>query len=865
MDKRYVIGVDLGTTNIVVSYADCSSDNDEQTIFPIPQLVGPGQLRSLPMLPAIRYHYTSELSKEQVLLPWHQDEYNASLPKAIIGGFAAELGAKNPNRLVTSAKSWLSYRAESNSEIQLPEKADDEIQTLTPMECTASYLNYIRSAWDHEFPDAPFAKQTVVITVPASFDDIARALTIEAIHRAGIQEFKLLEEPQAACYHWLACHAFENNDLEAQPLTSLEKTKHLMVCDIGGGTTDFTLIKVTPKKDALPELERIGVGDHLMLGGDNMDLSLAARVLQKLEQPITSRNLNKLLTPCQQAKERLLAENGPDELPIQFQSAGTSLFQNTKETRLTRKETQQALLDGFFPEVAKDSRPKSRKKALAELSLPYPPDAGISRHIASFIADHQVALSADEAGFTVPDTWLLNGGPFLSAQIETRLRSIVESWSTNDVVWLQNAEPQTAVAKGAVSYGLAVERRTNLIKSAVVRHYFLKVASDSGNKAVCILPMFSEVDVPSTLEQTFALTKGQPVSFDIGYTMSEKTYSVGDISDWHEKIHQLPALKTEISGQGITQVKLTSVLDELGVLNVTMQDVTEGTVWQLPFNLRQPAQSSVNEDVITPELQRAFETIDKWYGSAGEKAPKEPLRKSLEKILGPRDNWGSSTARQLFDKFLSVAKRRRRSPQHERTWFNLAGFCLRPGMGYEGDTLRIEQIWPLYAQGLQHVQQLDVWNQWWTFWRRASAGLSSEQQLVLYTDCQIVLNAQKRKQGGKPKVAAAPEEKVKVLGALERLPINIKEKMLRSVFNQLFDNKLSADMTWTAARLINRTPLYGSQSHQLADDVIEPYLEKIALMSSKQQQSVQMLIDASIPGSLNNDLWGDVLPSGLSL
>ncbi|XOV78827.1 MAG: Hsp70 family protein [Aestuariibacter sp.] len=643
---KYVIGVDLGTTNIVVSYSKVADDNGAQTVFPIKQLVAPGQIQALPMLPALRYHYTSELTEEQVRLPWQLDNYNASLPAAVIGRYAAELGSRNPQRLVVSAKSWLSFRAESNSEIQLPDKADEQIDTITPMESTASYLNYLRSAWDHEFPEAPFTQQSIVVTVPASFDDMARALTIEAINRAGIKDFRLLEEPQAACYHWLA-----DNDVQ-----TLNNSKHLMVCDIGGGTTDFTLIKVDNKGGELPQLERIGVGDHLMLGGDNMDLALAARVLQKLQQPVSPKNLNKLLTRCQLAKEQLLATDGPNELPIQFQSAGSQLFSNTQETRLTQKEVQQTILDGFFPEVACEAKPKTRKKALTDFSLPYPSDAGITRHIAAFLAEQQVALAKDHA-YALPDTWLLNGGPFLSSQIEARLKSVVHSWQSNDTNWLRNPEPQTAVAKGAVQYGMALHKQTTLIKSAVVRHYFLKVSSDSGYKAVCILPKFSEPNSRITLDREFKLTKGKPVKFEVGYLLSEEPYHNGSIIDWHEKIHQLPSLETQIQGAGSTTIRLTTELDELGVLNVVMQEQDSEENWQLNFNIRQDKNTNKQEQ-LSSELVAALQVIEHWFGSAAVELPKEPLRKSLEKLLGPRENWSGNIARQLFDKLLDGAKKR---------------------------------------------------------------------------------------------------------------------------------------------------------------------------------------------------------------
>lgn len=860
-----VIGIDLGTTNIVVSYAELNASQqdaqtDSITLFPIPQLVAPGQVEALPMLPATRFHYQDEFTEQQVTLPWVTDKFNQSLPKAIIGQYALELGSKVPEKLVASAKSWLGFHADSIKEIKLPNQAAEGVATVSPLEATASYLAYIKAAWDHAHPKTRFIDQQIVVTVPASFDDIARTLTIDAIKRVGIKHFQLLEEPQAACYYWLS----QNN------INELNAYNNMMVCDIGGGTTDFTLVKITPSKvgDA-PQLERVAVGEHLMLGGDNMDLALAARVLQKLEIDASLKNLNKLIGQCQRAKEAFLSSNPPEEVRFQWQAAGSSLFGGIKETRLTAKEAEQILLEGFFPEVATDALVKTRQRSLTDVSLPFPADAAITRHCSQFIREHL----GDDATHKLPDAWLLNGGPFQSETIRQVWQRQVGHWQQTaeqeSLTWLSNNDPQVAVAIGATHYGVASAQKQQTIASSSVRHYFLKVAAESGDKAICILPKFTEVNSQVALhDTTFNLTLGKTVRFEVGYALSEDEYARGQTIAWNEQLHLLPALTSEVPGAGQTKVTVTALLDELGVLNLSLHEVATSQSWQLAFNLRKESNNPKQLTSTHEKLPDALNVIDNWFGAASKQAPKEPLRRTLEKLMGPRSSWSSATARTMFDKLIDLAKRRRRSPQHERSWFNIAGYCLRPGMGFAGDKERIDKVWPLYAQGLQYNQQLDVWAQWWAFWRRAAAGLSQEQQLNIYNDIQHILNANQRKQGGKPKVSAAQEEKLRLLGSLERLPLDTKTSLLHNCTNQINDKKLKTDFIWSTARLINRHLMYADESFVLQQDFVDGFLAEFEHLPPELKKEFQLIHDAASgkhKDKSNKQLWGDELPSGLSL
>ena len=901
---KYVVGIDLGTTNIVVSYGETKGDSALR-LLPIPQLVAAGQVSSLLMLPALRYHYGQELAQNQVLLPWATDPINQTLPPAVIGKWALDLGTKVPTRLISSAKSWLSHRGAGSADMTLPLNADEHTKVCTPLEVTASYLAYIQAAWDHQKPDTPFCDQDVVVTVPASFDDIARSLTIEAIKQVGIKHFRLLEEPQAAFYHWLANNSAAN----------LAGKQKLFVCDIGGGTSDFTLISITHSPDkTMPELERIGVGEHLMLGGDNMDLALAAKAQQKLKGNTKARELQKLLPQCQQAKERLLATDAPEEIKLQLSSAGSSLMACTQETRLTVKEVEQMILDGFFPQVTINAKPKQRQTALSDIGLPYPADPAITRHIAAFFQSqqntHNTAGTEEKNNLEIADVWLLNGGPFLSDKIQQRLQQQMAAWSKQDVLCLHNPEPQTSVAHGATYYArlqlasaLSSINNPKLIKSTAPRHYFIRVASAQGDKGVCILPKNTGLHKKLALtEQTFDLRCNSQVQFDVASSLDIRDYKLGESIDWHEKLHVLPPLTTTLKGKGKVPVNLVCELDELGVLQIELQQVNAKPSWQLAFNLRNTSDKpKIDYD---HRLKKALEVIELWFGNANKTAPKEPLRKSLEKCLGKRENWSVNDARQLFDQLITLAKRRRRSVVHERSWLNIAGYCLRPGIGFAGDVGRIEQVWGLFSQGIQYHQHAEVWVQWWAFWRRAAAGLDQQQQFVLFNETKHVLLNSRGAVSKKPKLGAATEEKLRLIGTLERLSLGNKREILDHIAGELNHNRMADLYCWMAARLLNRRLVYAASDYTMPAhdaEVVVDYLlqqdwKKHAPLGFISASAARKTLDETlnineqqfteVQNRLQNiysqylallnathtmdqresqQYWGDALPSGLSI
>ena len=487
----YVVGIDLGTTHTVVAYSDAQKTPQEIQLLAIEQLIAPGQVAARPLLPSVRYHPApGELSAADIAFPSYRTDALSSDEAPVIGEAARLLGAKSKGRFVTSAKSWLSHPSVDHSAEILPWGSSDEISKVSPIDASASYLAHIRTVWGHKFPDAPLEQQDIVITVPASFDEAARSLTLEAARVAGLAQVRLLEEPQAVCYDWLR----RNTDTLKQALANVHL---LLVCDVGGGTTDLTLIKVEQGEHE-PKLTRIGVGDHLMLGGDNIDLALAHLAESRLsegEKRLSAADLSQLIEQCRLAKECLLAGDAPEQTTVTLLGGGSKLIGSSRSVVFTREEVRTLTLDGFFPLSTVDELPDRKRSGVVEFGLPYASEPAISKHIAAFLKLHAAASNdALKGEGRVPDALLLNGGVFRSQPITQRLVTLLNSWSTKPPVLLENKHPELAVAFGAVSYARARRDKKLKLGGGAARSYFLLVDTDHSTEqqGICILPRGSE-------------------------------------------------------------------------------------------------------------------------------------------------------------------------------------------------------------------------------------------------------------------------------------------------------------------------------------------------------------------------------------
>ena len=853
---RYLIGIDLGTTHTVVAYIDKNDPQANIEIFNIEQLVAPGEVAARPLLPSLRYHpATEELNEQDIQLPWQTNRVAAKEPKAVFGELARELGSRVPGRLVASAKSWLSHSAVDRMAPILPWGAASEIDKISPAHASASYLAYVRSAWNVQHPEHPLEKQEVIITVPASFDEGARTLTVEAAHLAGLTSARLVEEPQAACYDWLANHS---NELS----TILANTRLILVCDVGGGTTDLTLIKVT-LENGQPQLTRIGVGNHLMLGGDNMDLALAHVAEGRLATPgtpLSAASLSQLMQQCRRAKEQLLSPDAPDKTSVTILGAGSKLIGGSRSTEFSREEVHNMLLEGFIPTTSMDDKPQRKRGGIVEFGLPYVADPAISRHIAAFLTLHAQA-SRDALGdaapaeneIPVPDAIMLNGGIFNSKLFSQRLLNLLNQWRGADLQQLQNDHPDLAVARGAVAYGMARQGKGVKIGGGSARSYFIQVAGEEDNKqGVCILPRGSEEGQPVQLStRSFALRVGEPVRFHVLSSVGDNTYQAGDIVKLNEnEFTFLPPIASVLNNAndkstqtGEVTVQLQTTMTEVGTLEMACVAQEQNSQrWKLEFQLRggKGGLISTMSTELHPRFAEAATLIQTIYGPPSKKVdPKaiKTLRADLEKILGKRDSWDTPLLRELFATLWDCSQRRRRSAAHERLWFSLTGFCLRPGFGYPLDDWRIQQLWSIYSQGLQFAAEAPVWAEWWTLWRRVSGGLSEQMQCQIADDIAYNLRPQ-NKQGKRPPgpKQLAQDDIVGLAAALERLPAKRKIEIGNDLLERLKKSSESPQSWWAVGRLGARTPLYGSIHNVVPTDIVSDWLQRILKLDWKKIQ-----------------------------
>ncbi len=841
--RQYLVGIDLGTTHTVVSYADLSHgpQQAQPKLFEIEQLIAPGEVAKRPLLPSFRYHPAEgELSADQTVLPWIAQTLRGDETAYVVGELARNLGSKVEGRQIASAKSWLSHDKVDRSANILPWAAADDVAKVSPVVASASYLLHVRCAWNHEHPDAPLEQQEIVLTVPASFDEAARALTLQAAEMAGLNNITLLEEPQAVCYHWYFSHG---NSAE-----TLKNTKLLFVVDVGGGTTDLSLIQVDSQKEGL-KLKRIAVGDHLMLGGDNVDLALAHTAEQRItkgSKTLSAASLSQLIQQSRAAKELLLGEHAPDSAKVTLMGGGARLIGGARSAELSREEVHALALDGFFPLIEFTDLPSKRSSAVVEFGLPYAPDPAVSKYLAQFLNQHQgscrKALAMEEGKQAIPDSVLFNGGVFNSPTLSKRALELLSQWRGEPVQRLENANPDTAVAFGAVAFGLSRHNQQMRIGGGAARSYFLKLDGKEGEpQGVCLLPKGTEEGDAITLqEQRFLLQVNKPVQFMLAAYSGDEEFKPGQVvslEDEEGRFVLLPPLLAALDTQDNleqVEVKLLACLTEVGTLDIQCQSLQSEQRWKVEFQLRKQLQQQHqhSDHALPKNFNQAIEAIEEVFGASDKKAdPKavKQLRQTLEKLLGPREDWDTALARALYDALWERRKRRRRSQAHERVWFNLAGFCLRPGFGFPADDWRVENAWSLYQQGLQFDKENQIWAEWWTFWRRAAGGLTETAQKKIYKDIAKFINpAALRNLKLKAEIKnKSYEDMVRLAGSLENLPLATKVELGNWLSKRLQKSSETQTSWWALGRVASRELFHGGAHNVLAPEQIQPWLNVV--------------------------------------
>lgn len=632
---KFSVGIDLGTTHCVMSFVDTHDEDARVEVMPIPQLTAPGTVETRSQLGSFLYQpHEHEMNPQSRVLPW------SSEPKALVGAIARNLGSKTPIRLVASAKSWLCHAGVNRRDAFLPAGSPEEVEKVSPLRATELYLEHLKDAWNHANPIHNLADQDVTITVPASFDPAARDLTAEAARNVGFVHLTLLEEPQAALYNWID----NSNDKWRD---EVEVGDIVLVVDIGGGTTDLSLVEVT-EDDGNLTLNRIAVGEHILLGGDNMDLALAYRLKMKLAQEgkeLQPWQVQAMTHACRDAKEALLNDSELQSVPIVVPSRGSKLLGATLKTELTQEEVQQTLVDGFFPQVAITDHPVQRNcGALTQMGLPYAQDAGITRHIAAFLSKQANALSASgngaeaaaqdfnpfanmpgmpgsdaaqSADFIKPTAILFNGGVLKSKLLATRLEDTINEWlieaDAEMAKRLTGVDLDLAVASGAAYYGSVRRGQGVRIRGGIASAYYVGIESAMPAipgmappmEALCVAPFGMEegssVDVPS---QEFGLIIGQPVNFQFfGSTVRRDDLAGTHLDYWApEELEELPEIQVTLPvSEGrregeVVPVTLASRVTELGTLYLEAIAADNGQKWHVEFDVREDAKSNSNEE-----------------------------------------------------------------------------------------------------------------------------------------------------------------------------------------------------------------------------------------------------------------------------
>ncbi len=879
MKTRYIIGIDLGTTNSALGYIDLHDITPGAInikTFEIPQLVSRALVAPRPSLPSFLYlpgEY--DLEPGATALPWDEDRRYA------VGEFARDQGALVPNRLVSSAKSWLCHGGVDRKAKILPWGAGDEVEKVSPVEASSRYLAHIKEAWNYKMPE-PLERQQIILTVPASFDEVARELTLEAARLAGLENITLLEEPLAAFYAWLADH-------EKDWQENIKDKDLILVCDVGGGTTDFTLIgaKVTEQG---PVLERLAVGDHLLLGGDNMDLALAAIVEKSLKTKLDAARWQTLAHQCRAAKERLLTQDDLSEVTIRLTGRGRSLIGGSLIAKLQKDEVLNLLLDGFFPkvELSEGERLGEEDIALREMGLPYCSDPAITKHLARFLLR--------QGQGKIPTLILFNGGALKPEIVQSRVLEVLESWGNKKIGTLTSRSLDLAISLGAAYYGL-VKRGLGLkIGGGCARAYFVGIQARGKEQAVCLIERGSQEGEDFEIEKDFGVQTNRPVKFTLYCSTTRQNDKLGDVvfvdSDDFVKLPPVQTvLKYGKKGKIDTiPVRVGAKLTEIGTLELYCRSINTPHRWRLQFNLRKEEKRPISQqlegvrvvskkrqddenrltDLDLKAIERAKELLDRCFRAKDQKEAIKPsqLAKLLPQAIEmERDLWPLPILRALCDHLIELSPQRAKSPSYESRWFNLTGFCLRPGAGEATDPWRIKALWPLFFKGLFFAKDQQCRHEWWIFWRRIAAGLTKGQQeqlLSLMTPVLIPKTSKRRKRKQKAIKVNKEERRQMWLTAscLERLDIDKKIELGRALLKEVLRAPKWTQGLWALSRIGARNLFYGPADKVVGASEVLSWIDEI---KKNDQLSPKAVISAVVSmARLTGDRYRDIPESYLS-
>ena len=799
----YRIGIDLGTTNCALAATAAGDAQGRSFVLEIAQRDGAETTGAFPTLPSFLY------------LP---PERGGWVP----GRWARDRMHEVPGRVIGSAKSWLIHHQADRRARFLPMGGDVAgEEQLSPVEASARLLAALREAWDARYPAAPFREQEIAITVPASFDPAAQQLTLEAAREAGFPEATmLLEEPQAAFYAWMEAPE------AAQRLAGREQTAHVLVVDLGGGTTDFSLFSLEPVPGAAPRLSRIAVSNHLLLGGDNLDLALAHDLEKRLGRELPPTAFARLLARCREIKEEALSlepgSDPPRRWPVAVPLPGASLLAGTLRTEITAREVERLLLEGFFPDAGAGERPLTGGGGLREVGLPYARDPGVTRHLADFLK-----------GRPRVDFLLCNGGLTKAPAIRARLLENLTRWQEGAApVLLDNTEPDLAVARGAARFlHLRALGDPSRIEAGASAAYYAGVGE---GKALCVLALGAQPETPSVaLHRGLQALVGEPAVFPLYRNPRRPGDAAGDVVGLDEGFQELPPVETRLTlPEGEAKVArlpvhLRATLRATGLLRVELMAAGERKLppWPLEFSLRGETRAAggggdkAAAGKARPEREIAPGVFQAWMSGprkSWEKLTANAILGELENGLGKaRAEWDGATVRSLFDAWMPLAAHRERSPEHEEAWLQLGGYLLRPGYGMPGDRERLDAFWPTLGNPSRFPRK-GVKLQRWIAGRRLAAGLNGDRALALW------------KQAAADWTKALPSAEVAQLaGALESLPVPLREELARRMGEAVLARPDQSAFWRTLGRLLSRALFHEGTGQVVAPETVVALWEKL--------------------------------------
>ncbi|MGK5594203.1 MAG: Hsp70 family protein [Parachlamydiaceae bacterium] len=819
MKAQYLIGIDLGTTNSAVAFVDLDRQtNPSLSIknFPIPQIGTQGKIEHLLSLPSYCY-LIPEGQQKKYDLPWKK---NISF---LVGKGAWEEGVHVPTCLIHSAKSWLSHPHAIQKSALLPENAHCSIERISPLEASARYLAHIREAWNYQIakgnPEKEFEAQEIVLTIPASFDETARELTLEAAREAGYKSVVLLEEPQAAFYCWMARHEKHLQEIVADG-------DSVLVIDVGGGTTDFSLIDIHRHHNDL-RFDRVAVGNHLLLGGDNIDAAIAHTIQGRLRETNDFPDwLNTLKFSARQAKEVLLSEQAPSSYTVLLQGRGASVVRKSQKVELQREVLIATLLEGFFGQYSFEEACKvGPKKALKAFGLPYEEDPSITRQLAQFLK---------KAGKR-PTKVLFNGGTIKPKIFrDSILRSLNRWFSMEAIEELETESYDYAVAKGAAHFAKAKQGYGQRIGGGSPRAYYVEVNHEGHPQALTLLERGSDEEVPVTAPFQFHLIPNTPVTFRVFTSHTRLNDHLGSFCDFDPaEMLPLPPLQTVLKfgkTKELIPVCLTAKLTTIGVLELLLQAKNSHHQWKLSFNSGADnaltsfeKKTRIDETYSSLEMEEVTLFLKGYFYGGGDK---EKLMEGLEKILSrPRGSWPISLIRQCADVLLEEKK----EPRAIGRFWNALGFFLRPGFGFPLDEHRIKEIWKLLLSDFAKKSLSDdVRLQKWIFYRRIAGGLNKGQQARIAQDLPLVSIKNRKLQSFKHKQEIYLfGEQLRTLASLEWLDLSKKVDIGYAVLKRILSPERQTFDIYALGRLGARQLMYAPFTQVIDHVVVEEWLNAL--------------------------------------